>query len=73
VRGKRCPVCGSRRLIPVIATRPSDPPPIVGGAEPWPGELRCRVCGQKVHLTRDERDGAMWRRRRPLPNWLFRR
>lgn len=69
-RRSRCPVCGSRKVMPSLGRLGSSSTNNGDGGMPrfsW----RCRACrtSMRAHAQRAE----LWRPRRPLSNWLHRR
>jgi hypothetical protein len=68
-RRSRCPVCGSRKIIPSLGRLGLSTAKADGGLPRF--SWRCRACrtSMRAHALRAE----MWRPRKPLSNWLQRR
>ena len=78
----RCPVCGSRKVIPSLGrlgrgrvTTVHEPAPIAGAsAHAGAGDVpsfawRCRVCRTAMRAAR----APLWKRRKPLSTWMTKR
>jgi hypothetical protein len=68
-RRSRCPVCGSRKVMPSLGRLGTTSTKNDGGMPRF--SWRCRACrtSMRAHAQRAE----LWRPRRPLSNWLHRR